>query len=105
MIDKKLGFSLKTQKLIERQCACVERKNFVVNKSVAVEAIMKTYDIFNLPRPKNVVWLKDLSSKEWNDAASSALSAALSASSASSAWSARSASFASFARSALDLEV
>src|SRR3990172_646469 len=83
-----MNFSQKTQDLINRQCRNVERADFRLNKLLAEELIMKTYDLFNLPRPKKVKWCVDLEDKEF-------------ASSASSAWSASSASSAS---SALDHE-
>lgn len=91
-----MDYSPKTQELIERQCRNVERKDFVLDKKLSEELILKTYDLFGLDRPKKVVWFNDLTSDTWNDVASSAWSAwsawsASSASSARSAWSARSA--------------
>ncbi len=107
-----MDYSEKTQELIERQCRNVERKDFFLDKEKGQELVMQTYDLFNLPRPKKVVWFSDLSSEEWNNVASSAwfasfASSASSAWFASSAWSASSASsarFASFASSALDYD-
>ena len=91
-----MDYSPKTQELIERQCRNAERKDFVLDKKLSEELILKTYDLFGLDRPKKVVWFNDLTSDTWNDVASSAWSAwsawsASSASSARSAWSARSA--------------
>ena len=82
-----MDYSPKTQELIERQCRNVERKDFVLDKKLSEELILKTYDLFGLDRPKKIVWFDDLTSTEWNNIASSASSA----SSAGSAWSARSA--------------
>ena len=101
-----MKYSQKTQDLIDRQCRNVERKEFVLDKKLSEEFILKTYDLFGLKRPKKVVWFNDLTSKKWNNVASSAWSAS-SASSAWSAWSASSASSASSAwsaRSALDCD-
>ena len=91
-----MDYSPKTQELIERQCRNVERKDFVLDKKLSEELILKTYDLFGLDRPKKIVWFDDLTSTEWNNIASSASSA----SSARSAWSAMSASSASSASSA-----
>ena len=79
-----MDYSPKTQELIERQCRNVERKDFVLDKKLSEELILKTYDLFGLDRPKKIVWFDDLTSTEWNNIASSASSA----SSARSAWSA-----------------
>ena len=76
-----------TQKLIDRMCINVERKDFMLKKKYAGECLLKTYDLFNLPRPKKVVWLKDIFDKKFQESARSAWSAW----SAGSAWSARSA--------------
>ena len=81
MIDKKLGFDLRTKDLINRMCQYVERADFVLKKEIAEEKILKTYDLFGLPRPKKIVWLKDIFSKKYQNSAWSAWSA----------WSARSA--------------
>ena len=96
MIDKKLGYDLKTQELIDRMCRYVERKDYVLNKKVAEEKILKTYDLFGLPRPKKVVWCKDPFDERFARSARSAGSAG----SAGSAWSAWSAGSARSARSA-----
>ena len=61
-----MDYSQKTQDLIERQCRNVERKDFVLDKKKSEELIMKTYDLFRLPRPKKVVWCKDIFDKRWN---------------------------------------
>lgn len=61
-----MNYSQKTQDLIDRQCRVAERKDFILNKELAEELIMKTYDLFNLERPKNTKWFVDLSSKEWH---------------------------------------
>lgn len=47
-------YSKKTAELIERQCRNVERADFDLDKKSAEESILKTYDIFNLPRPKKI---------------------------------------------------
>lgn len=113
-----MEYSQKTQDLIERQCRNVERKEFILDKKLSEELIMKTYDIFNLDRPKKVMWFDDLTSKKWNEIVNSTWSArsansawslssassTWSASSASSAWSANSAWSAWSARSALDYD-
>ena len=90
MIDKKLGYSTKTQELIERQCRNVEREDFELDKKKSEELILQTYDLFKLDRPKKVVWVKDVLEKKFEDVAGSAWSAG-SAGSAWSAWSAGSA--------------
>ena len=61
-----MKYSQKTQDLIDRQCRVAERKDFILDKELAEELIMKTYDLFNLERPKNTKWFVDLSSKEWH---------------------------------------
>ena len=96
MIDKKLGYSKKTQELIERMCRNVERKDFKLEKKKAGECILKTYDLFGLDRPKKVVWCVDVFDKIFAMSARSAWSAG----SAGSAWSARSAGSAGSAWSA-----
>jgi hypothetical protein len=60
MIDEKLGYSPKTQKLIEKLYKLAERKSYTLKKKEAEETILKTYDLFDLPRPKNVVWFDHL---------------------------------------------
>ena len=47
MIDKKLGYDKKTQALIDRMCHYVEREDYVLNKKVAEEKILQTYDMDN----------------------------------------------------------
>ena len=97
-----MDYSQKTQDLIDRQCRNVERLDFTLDKPLAEELIMKTYDLFNLPRPKKVKWCVDLEDQEFQESAGSAWSAwsAGSARSARSAGSARSAWSAGSARSA-----
>lgn len=87
MINPKLGYSDKTQELIERQCRNVEGLDFELDKKKAEECLLKTYDIFNLPRPKNIKWCVDLQDTDFQNSALSAGSA-LSARSARSARSA-----------------
>ena len=99
MIDKKLGYDLRTQKLIDRMCAYVERKDYKLNKKVAEEKILKTYDIFGLARPKKVVWCKSPFNKKFLSSTRSAGSAG-STRSARSAGSTRSAGYARSAGSA-----
>lgn len=88
-----------TSLLIDRMCAYVERKDFELDKPKAEECILKTYDLFGLPRPKTVVWYKHpftdtyqgsaWSARSARSAESAAESAAKSAESAAkSAWSA-----------------
>ena len=99
-----MDYSQETAELIERQCRNVEREDFVLDKEKSEELIMKTYDLFNLPRPKNVKWFNDVLEQEFKNAARSAWSArsAGSARSARSAWSAGSARLAGF--TALDYD-
>ena len=97
-----MNYSQETQALIERQCKNVERLDFKLDKKNAEECLLKTYDLFGLSRPKNIIWLKDVFDKKFQDVARwSAWSAwsARSAWSAESAWSAR---LAWSAESALD---
>ena len=82
-----MDYSQKTQELIDRQCRNVERLDFELDKPLAEELIMKTYDLFNLPRPKKIKWCIDLLDKDFLKSAWSAWSAW----SAGSAGSARSA--------------
>ena len=89
-------YSQKTEELIERMCRNVEREDFVLDKSKAEELILRTYDLFNLPRPKNIVWCKDIFDKNFQRSTRSAGStrsarSAESAGSTRSAWSAWSA--------------
>ena len=88
-----------TQKLIDRMCANIERGDFELDKEKATECLMKTYDLFNLPRPKNTKWMVDIFDKDFEESARSAGSAG-SARSAGSAWSAGSARSAGSAGSA-----
>ena len=81
------NYSQKTQDLIDRMCRNVERKDFELDKKNAEECILKTYDIFDLPRPNKIMWCVDIFVKKFQDAAGSAWSAG-SARSAWSAWSA-----------------
>ena len=62
-----MDYSQKTQDLIDRQCRNVERLDFTLDKPLAEELIMKTYDLFNLPRPKKVKWCVDLEDQEFQD--------------------------------------
>ena len=82
MTNMKREYSLKTERLIDRMCRYVEREDFVLEKKNAEEALLKTYDLFDLARPKKIVWCVDVFDKKF-------------ASSAWSAWSARSARSAS----------
>src|SRR3990167_1989803 len=91
----KRDYSLVTEKLIDRMCRYVEREDFMLDKKCGAELVLKTYDLFGLPRPKKVVWCIDVFDKRFDDAARSAWSArsarsAWSAWSTGSAWSARS---------------
>ena len=97
-----MEYSQKTADLIERQCRNVEREDFTLNKKAAEEALLKTYDIFGLARPKKIVWLKDIFDKKFIKVLDSAWNAwsARSASSARNAWIASSASSARNAWSA-----
>ena len=95
-----MDYSQKTQELIDRQCRNVERLDFELDKPLAEELIMKTYDLFNLPRPKKIKWCIDLLDKDFLKSAWSAWSAW----SAGSAGSARSAGSAGSAGSALDYD-
>jgi len=82
-----MEYHKKTVELIERMCLNVEREDFTLDKVNGLECLMKTYDLFNLPRPKKVVWVKDVFDKRFVASARSACSAG----SARSAWSAGSA--------------
>ena len=97
-----MDYSKETAELIERMCRNVEDKELVVDKEKAQELILKTYDLFNLPRPKNVVWCVDPFENEFEKSVWSARSAwsARSVLSSGSAWSASSASSARSAWSA-----
>ena len=73
--DKDCGYSELTHNLIERMCKNVEREDFVLDKKTSEELILKTYDLFDLPRPKKVVWCKDIFENKFQDVARSAWSA------------------------------
>ena len=96
-----MDYHKETAEFIERICRNIEREDFVLEKEKAQECLLKTYDIFNLPRPRKIVWMKDIFEREWEDIAESAWSVARSA--AWSAWSAAG-SAAWSARSALDYD-
>ena len=83
---EKLPYHKKTAELIERMCRYVEREDYVLDKKTSEEKLLQTYDLFELPRPKKIVWCKDIFDKKFEKAALSAWSAR----SALSAWSARS---------------
>ena len=55
-----MDYNIRTQELIDRMCRYVERKDFVLDKKTAKEKLLKTYDLFGIPRPKKVVWVKDV---------------------------------------------
>lgn len=97
-----MNYSKETHELIERMCRNVERASFKLDKKKAKEAILNTYDLFDLPRPKKVVWFDSPLEKDFEDNSSYAWSAwsAWSTRSAWSAWSAWSAGSAGSARSA-----
>lgn len=95
-----------TQNLIDRMCLQNEREDFTLEKEKAEYCLLKTYDLFNLPRPKKIIWVKDIFDKKFYEVARSA-SSARSCLSVLSSWSARSASLAllaSLAPSALDYD-
>jgi len=98
-----MEISQSTKKLIERMCANVERLDFVLDKKKAEECALRTYDLFNLSRPRKIVWCVDILDEVFARSARSVGSArsALSALSAGSAWSAWSALGAGSAGSAL----
>ena len=98
MIDKKLGYSKKTQKLIDKLCKIAERKSYILKKKYIEETILKTYDLFNLERPGKIIWYTHLT-EEFLEMAYRA-SSAYSAYRASSAYRAYNASCASWAYSA-----
>lgn len=56
----KKDYSDETHELIKRMCEVVERKSFRLNQKKAEELLLKTYDLFDLPRPKKVIWCKDI---------------------------------------------
>ena len=101
-----MKYAKETQELINRMCRNVENKEDILDKTKAEELILKTYDLFDLARPKKIVWFNDLFSKKWINIASSARSALsmLSTSSVSSSWSASFTSSALSAWSALDCD-
>ena len=68
--DKDCGYSELTHNLIERMCKNVEREDFVLDKKTSEELILKTYDLFDLPRPKKVVWCKDIFENKFQDVGS-----------------------------------
>ena len=70
-----MKYSQKTADLIERMCRNVEREDFDLNKEKAEELILKTYDIFQLKRPKKIVWCVDIFDKKFAGSAGSARSA------------------------------
>ena len=74
MTDK-LPYHKDTAKLIERMCRNVEREDFVLDKEQGAEAVLKTYDLFGLERPKKVVWCIDVFDKRFDNAAWSARAA------------------------------
>ena len=41
-----MEYSQETQNLIDRQCRNVERKDFILDKKLSEELILKTYDLF-----------------------------------------------------------
>ena len=71
----KREYSDVTHELIERMCRNVEDKELVVNKEKAEELILQTYDLFSLPRPKNIVWCVDVFDTKFDQSAWSAGSA------------------------------
>ena len=86
-----MDYSKATANLIDRMCKNVEREDFTLDKKRGAEAILKTYDLFDLQRPKKIIWVKDIFDKRFDDAAGSA-------------WSAGSAGSARSARSAIDYD-
>ena len=66
-----MDYSQKTQDLIDKMCRNVEREDFELDKPRAKELILKTYDLFNLPRPKKIEWHIDLD-EGYSDSAGSA---------------------------------
>jgi len=70
-----MDYSVEKQNLIDRMCLNVERKDFILDKETATECLMKTYDLFNLSRPKKVKWVVDPFDKEFDRSAWSASSA------------------------------
>jgi len=86
----KLPYHEDTALLIQEMCDVVERHSFELKKDEAQEKILQTYDLFDLPRPKKVVWCESPFDDNFAGSAFSAGSAR-SAGSAGSAGSARSA--------------
>ena len=58
---KLMEYSPKTQELIDGICTLVIHKEHTLDKKESEKFILKTYDLFNLARPKNIVWCTDLS--------------------------------------------
>lgn len=98
----KKDYSDETHELIKRMCEVVERKSFRLNQKKAEELLLKTYDLFDLPRPKKVIWCKDIFDDQFERSTRPTWSvrSARSVRSAGSAWSAWSAGSTSSARSA-----
>ena len=70
-----MEISQKTKDLIDRMCRNVERRDFTLEKEKAEEALMKTYDLFGLSRPKKVVWLNDIFEDKFQENARNAWNA------------------------------
>lgn len=70
-----MKYSQKTQKLIDRMCHNIERKDFELDKEKAEECLVKTYDLFHLERPKKIVWCVDIFDEQFAGSAWSAGSA------------------------------
>ena len=68
MINPKLGYSDKTQKLIDKLCKIATRKSYVLKKKEAQETILKTYDLFDLKRPTKIVWYTHITKEFINSA-------------------------------------
>jgi len=73
-----MNYSKKTAKLLDKMCKISERESYQLQKKKGAELLLKTFDLFNLPRPKKIKWYIDLDEEF--------LSMASMASSASSAY-------------------
>lgn len=58
-----MDYSPKTAKLLAEICSIAERKDYDLDKTAAEKYLLQTYDLFGLPRPKKIVWSKDIFSE------------------------------------------
>ena len=63
-----MDYTQDTHNLLERLSLLHERDNFTLHKQGGEEAILNTYDVFNLARPKAVVWHESVDSEFLSEA-------------------------------------